>query len=318
MHGIWITWEKQRRNVSISSAIGFPLFEIIINKKRLSRYFISIYKTIEIIIKERPQILIVQNPSIVLAATTVLIKKIFGYFLVVDSHNSGIFPAEGNNDLLMLMSNLIQRFADLTIITNDEIASEVKKNGGRFFILPDRIPDIPEGLKIDKLKGRINLAFICTFSSDEPFNEVIDSAKYIPDDVYIYVTGKYQNKIDMNRVPNNVILMGFIPDDDYWSLLNSVDIVIDLTTRESCLVCGAYEGLALAKPMILSNTRITKSYFSNGAIYVDPNIESIAKGINESINCTVEMSNELVELKKRLSFQWEKLIIEFKDKYFKQ
>ena len=39
-----------------------------------------------------------------------------------------------------------------------------------------------------------------------------------------------------NKIPNNIKLMGFLNETDYWNLLRSVDGIIVLTLRENCLV----------------------------------------------------------------------------------
>ena len=57
--------------------------------------------------------------------------------------------------------------------------------------------------------------------------------------------------------------------DEYVSMLYSVDATIDLTNRENCLVCGAYESVAAGKPMILSKTQALMEYFNKGAVYVE-------------------------------------------------
>ena len=41
---IWMTWENQRRNVSLSAELGAKLFVISINANRFIRYPISIIK----------------------------------------------------------------------------------------------------------------------------------------------------------------------------------------------------------------------------------------------------------------------------------
>lgn len=62
---IWISWEKQRRSIELSKRLGCKLY--IIEKSGLFRYPYSIFKTILILIKERPDLFFVQNPSMFLA-----------------------------------------------------------------------------------------------------------------------------------------------------------------------------------------------------------------------------------------------------------
>lgn len=302
--GIWITWENQRRNKGISSALEWKLYEIILNDTRIIRYIKSLYETSCILIRERPDFVVAQNPSILLASYAVLVKYILRYKCIIDAHNSGLFPYDNKKSLFNLISKNIQKLSDLTIVTNGELAKVVQNNKGRAVILPDKIPDPPGNITRAELKGRINFAFICSFNPDEPYKEVIEAARLIPEDIYIYVTGKYIGKVDANNVPLNVKLLGYIPDDEYWSLISSVDGIVILTTRENCLVCGAYEAVSLKKPMILSNTNAIKTYFSLGSVYTEPNSRDIQDAMLSLIDNKDKLSNEVAILERKLRSDW--------------
>lgn len=115
------------------------------------------------------------------------------------------------------------------------------------------------------------------------------------------MTGKYEGKISKNTVPSNVKLLGYLDDEKYWSLLASADVIMDLTKREKCLVCGAYEGLAVGKPLILSNTKTIMDYFSKGCIYVQQNPSDIAEGIKEFIKRKEILKKQIIELRNKLN-----------------
>lgn len=302
---IWVTWERQRRNIGISSALGWKLYEIICNKQKIVRYTYSLYKTVTILIHEKPDYVAAQNPSIVLALTVVLLKYLFGYKSIIDAHNAGLFPCENKNIILNTLSKIIQSLSDWTIVTNDALAGVVDKNNGKAIVLPDKLPDPPDCSSIIELQGAKNIAFICTFSSDEPYNEVIEAAKLIPDDICIYITGKYTGKANPDDMPSNVKLLGFIPDDTYWNLISAVDGIIVLTTREDCLVCGGYEAVSLGKPMILSGTYAIMKYFHSGCVYTKPHAEDIRGAILLLIEKQVELSAEVICLEAQLRCEWE-------------
>lgn len=307
MIGTWITWETQRRNKGICSALGWPLHEITYSGPRWRRYLYCMMETLRIIREERPRVVVAQNPSIVLATLVITMKKVFGYKAVIDAHNSGIYPMEGKNRIMMLVSGLLQQFADVTIVTNDQLRALVESNGGRAVVLPDRLPEIPP-VKPYPVSGRINLAYICTYSTDEPYHELLQAARLLPEDIVIYVTGKYRGKIDERSVPNNVKLLGFISDEDFWALLSSVDFIIDLTLRENCLVCGAYEAVALEKPLVLSDTKALREYFNQGCIYVSPSKESIFYGIMKAIEQRDSLEKDILSLKSEIQDSWNKRI----------
>jgi glycosyltransferase involved in cell wall biosynthesis len=303
--GIWITWEIQRRNKGISSALGYQLYEIIYNDPTIIRYIKSLIKTLYLIVRSKPEYVVAQNPSILLSAAAVFFKNIFGYTCVIDSHNAGLFPLENKNYLLNIVSKYVQKKADFTIVTNEELVKFVNKNGGRAIALPDKLPDLPLDIKKFETSGNINLAFVCSFSSDEPYLEVIEVGKIIPDNICIYITGNYSGKIKEDDIPSNVKLLGFVPDNDYWSLLSSVEFVMVLTNRENCLVCGAYEAVSLRKPMILSNTQMIMDYFSSGCVYTKSNVTDIRNALFIAIDNQNKLKCEVVALEKQLKQNWD-------------
>lgn len=302
--GIWITWETQRRNHGISSSLGWKLYEIIHKNNRVVRYIKSLYETIQIIIREKPDFVAAQNPSILLALSVVIMKQIFNYKSIVDAHNAGISPLENKSSVLNFIARYIQSQADLTIVTNKALAATVIANKGQAIILPDKLPYPPNGMDNLKLSGKINLAYICSFGSDEPYLEVVEAARIIPSYIYIYVTGNYKGKIEQSDLPDNLKLLGFIPEKEYWDLISSVDGIIVLTKREDCLTCGAYEGVALGKPMVLSKTKAIMDYFSSGCVYAEPKPLDIKLAILQLVDTMTEFESDVVALKNDLAYRW--------------
>jgi glycosyltransferase involved in cell wall biosynthesis len=75
------------------------------------------------------------------------------------------------------------------------------------------------------------------------------------------VTGNYRKAgiVPPTDAPN-VTFTGFLADPDYVALLGRADVVIVLTSDDDLLNCGAYEALALDKPLILSDTKAIREY----------------------------------------------------------
>jgi glycosyltransferase involved in cell wall biosynthesis len=306
---IWITWENQRRNRELSAALGAKLFEfkeIDDMKNPLKKYFRGLRKTIIALMKERPDLVFCQNPSLVLSALLVSIRYVAGFKVCVDVHNAGLFPKENRSPFLGLISRYIQRMADLTLVTNVGMKSHVEKNHGRAFVLPDKIPNF--SLKnTKKLRGDFNILFICSYAEDEPYKIVFDAAKNIDSGTCIYVTGNFRKrKIDPATLNSNIILLGYISENDYVEMLNSVDATLDLTTREDCLLCGAYESVAATKPQILSDTHALRNYFSKGAIYSAHTVGGIQAAISEIKNRAARLTIETKKLKHDLQHDWDK------------
>jgi hypothetical protein len=84
-----------------------------------------------------------------------------------------------------------------------------------------------------------------------------------------------------------------------------VDGTIDLTTREDCLVCGAYESVGAVKPQILSDTRALRGYFHKGAVYAEHSVGSLRGAIGELRERAASLKEEARELKREKAAEWE-------------
>lgn len=272
---IWITWEIQRRNRTMSEMLGARLYEIVLNAPAWRRYPILAVRTIRLVLQQKPELIISQNPSLVLAALAIFLGKVLGISVVIDAHNAGLFPCEGKSRLLNKIAQWINNCACIVIVSNAELQSYIELSGGRAFVFPDPIPEI-ECYNMNKIPSEaLEIAFVCSWAEDEPYLEVIRAAKKIGNEVRIYMTGDSKGRAAPagDRLPENIQLTGFLSNESYEELLCCCDAIMVLTTRENCLVCGAYEGVAVEKPLILSNTRILKEHFNRGCVYSE-NTES--------------------------------------------
>jgi glycosyltransferase involved in cell wall biosynthesis len=208
------------------------------------------------------------------------------------------------------------KYANLTIVTNEYLENLVKKWGGKGYVLQDKIPDLNPQKKV-RLEGEINIVYISSFGEDEPIKEVIEAAKMIKPEWIIFITGNYKgikNTDFLSEVPNNIKLTGFLDEIDYQNLLFSSDLVIVLTKQEYTLTCGAYEAVALKKPLIISDTRTLRNYFNKGVVYTKNDFRSIAMSVKYAIANKRQLSSEIHVLKDELEIKWNKRFKELNKK----
>lgn len=310
---LWVTWEVQRRNRSLSSELGAKLVEIDVRHGRTLRYPISLYRTLMAILKNKPAILFVQNPSLLLAMTGIIYNKLSKRPLIIDSHNAGITPSSRIlSSVLDKLARYIIRNTPMTVVTNDALADYVKSVGGHPIVLPDPLPRLQRPDIGYPLRGKFNVVFICTWALDEPYEEVIQASEFLDNDIYIYITGNGGNKPNRFKpLPENIVLTGFLNEDDFSSLLFNADAIMDLTTRENCLVCGAYEAISTGKPLLLSDTRALRNYFDCGAIFTKNNARDIASSILYMTRNIGQLTRDAVICKRKLSERWRSLFNNF-------
>lgn len=313
---LWIAWEKHRRTVELCNHFGIDLIAYSSISNRLVKYIVYSIKSIFNLICIRPEVLIVQNPSIALSLMMCLLKPFFRYKLFIDTHNAGIIP---DNKLLQMMPWIyvyIQRSADMTIVTNKGLASLVAINNGMPFVMPDKLPDIRLPQIEARSKDKFVIVYICTFGADEPYLQLIDAAGYFSNDVIFYVTGK-KNKVPhqiIQNSPSNLIYTDFLPDDEYWKLLTSADLIIDLTNRQDCLVCGAYEAVAAEVPLVLSDTKAIREYFTIGCVFTHNSTDDIVSSIKYAIKNVHSLKRDIISLKNKMQLSWLQIAEEFRNR----
>jgi glycosyltransferase involved in cell wall biosynthesis len=283
---VWITWEIQRRNRSMSLLLGVSLYEMITSRKGFSRYVELVIRTFCLVARKNPNRVFIQNPSIVLNMFILLLKPVFRFRLIVDEHNAGIYPLEGRSRLLNFFARTIVRFADIVIVTNQSLADVCEEWGGNPVIKPDPLPtlqmsgsDDGDNKCIANSESPFTFLFICSWATDEPYEELIKSAsKLDQQDMELRITGRFPDRFKCG-VAKNVKLLGFLTEEDYVRELFTCSAVIVLTNRENCLNCGAYEAVSAGKPGVLSDKEILRSYFHQGFIFTTNNSVDIARAV---------------------------------------
>jgi len=301
---VFITWERHRRTREIAAALHVKLVEVLSRSKGMRRYPSLVIRTIAALVTDRPTHLIVQCPSIVLALLAVLLRPFIGYRLVIDLHNEAVEPFINKSSLYTKILAFLHRSADLGVVTNDPLCAIVRANGGRPFVLPDRVPEIEPAPRAER-PATAHVVFVCTFAPDEPFTEVIEAGRLLGDRVALLVTGRPPASLLASALPPNVSLTGFVPEAEYERLLREASVVVDLTAMENCLVCGAYESVALGKPLVTSDTRALRSHFRKGTVHTQHDAVSIASAIREAITRSTQLELEMDLLRPQLKGEWD-------------
>ncbi len=292
---IWITWESHRRSEELAKAFQAKYIVLDIEMFRVVRYVILSVLTFYNLLKEKPNVVFCQNPSVVLATILCVYKYLLKYILIVDRHSNFKFKSLQSKKLKWKLFHILSKYSirksDLTIVTNDNLAKIVENMNGHAFVLPDKLPQFSIKNKLEakediKGKSKYKVTFITTFSIDEPIHESIDACMHLSG-IDSYFTGNWKKMFNYSEVhsfkKDNIHFTGYIPEHDYLELLSSSNILVILTKSENLLTCGAYEALAFKKPMVLSNTNAIKSYFNFGAVYVNPDSNNIANGIQKAL-----------------------------------
>jgi hypothetical protein len=286
---VWIAWESQRRSLNLSARLGARLFLCLDEDRGWLRYPSSILKTVRELRTRKGSTVLVQNPSMVLAALACLLKKPFGYALAVDRHSNFAYLAGGRAGLKRRLSDLLSNYtlrnADVTIVTNGELAARVERAGGRAFVLPDPFPDMgpaPASPDADPSSPK-EILFVSSWAFDEPIAETVEACRRLQGEAVVRITGRPKPAYArlLREAPPNFIPTGFLSEEEYLARMAASDAVMAVTNRAATLVCGGYEGAVLGKPLILGNSQALRAYFDTGCVYTDGSAADVERSIRE-------------------------------------
>ena len=304
-----LTWEQHRRTRELCDWLGLPLHEVTFNASRLKRYAKLGVRTLRLLSQQRPKVLYVQNPSLILALLVLAARPFLGrYKVIMDAHNEAVAPFTHAYWPVIPLTRYALRAADVTIVTNAALADEVRQIGGTPHVLPDRLPTPPfTPTAPPKLEGPLRVMVVATYAADEPIAEIIEAARMLGEQYQLSITGR-ETKLPAEqraRLPANVRQTGFLQEEAYWELMRDSHIVLDLTLKPNCLVCGAYESLAVLRPMVLTGNPATVDLFGKVAVFADEHdAKSIAECLQRSRAQLAQLSESVVNERPRFEQRW--------------
>src|SRR5882724_1149808 len=287
MRPSFITWYPYcRRSDTIAAALGGPshLIHYLSFKRPLHaplKYVLQAIATWRTLARERPELVLVAVPPIFAALPVWLYARRHAARLVIDAH-TGVFEHTRWRWLLPLTRWLFRR-ADAVIVTGGHLQRVVESWGARATIIGDVPVQFGPGREPPPCDGA-RIVVVNTFSVDEPVDEVLEAARALPDTRF-FVTGdrKHARATWIASAPANVTFTGFVSETEYAGLLRAANAIVVLTTHDHTMQRGAYEAVALGKPLVTSDWGLLRETFSRGTIHVANTAGAIADGIRRAL-----------------------------------
>lgn len=306
---IWIAWEKQRRTTVLAEALCVPLHRYLFRGPYVLRLAAVLTQSFLQLCRSRPKVLIVQNPSIVLAAFACVVRSLFRMRVLVDRHSNFKLETLEARDPVYRVFHALSRYsvrrADMTIVTNEFLRELVVAWGGRALILPDKIP-VLDGSRKQDLGPGWHVLYVCSFDVDEPLGVVLAAARMLGEAAQLHISGD-RTRADQSLVaaaPDNVEFTGYLSDEDYEALLASCDVVLTLTTQDHTLQCGAYEAVAMEKPLVFADQPAMACYFYKGSVTTKVEPQEIATALTRAWTDRDRLRRESRELRQELDAAW--------------
>lgn len=265
------------------------------------KYPLQAVKTLAVLFRERPAAVHVQDPPFLCPWIVSLYCLLTGAVFVIEYHSAAFGSAW---KLGRPVQRWVARRAAANIVTNEHWAEVVGAWGGRTLVMYDAFLDLPAGEPYEVGDG-FTVAFLCTFAADEPAQAVVDAARLLPD-VRFYVTGDTRRAREVvASAPDNVTFTGFLdPNGAYLGLLRAADVAIVLTTRDHTLQLAGCEAMAVGTPLVTSHWAYLRELFGDGAVYVEHDADSIARGVEEAREHLALLRREVEQVRAHRRAEW--------------
>jgi glycosyltransferase involved in cell wall biosynthesis len=266
------------------------------------KYLVQAIDTFRILGRERPDAVFVMSPPVFAVLTVWAWCRLRRVPYIVDAHTAAFLHPRWR--YLQWLHNALCRRAATTIVTNDHLAGLLEAAGARTTI----VRDVPVEYRVTNAfqpEGAFSVAVVCSFNYDEPIAAMLTAAAQLPD-VRFYMTGNASRlqKLEAPEVPGNVVLTGFLSEEEYGSLIANASAVMTLTTRDHTMLRGAWEAVYQGTPVIVSDWPVLRDAFDRGAIHVDNSPAAIADAVRRMQADLPRYRAEAATLRERKRSRW--------------
>ena len=313
---IFIAWKAYQRRVDTFKDI-FKIRPVYIHFKweektkahKAFSYFFKICKTFWLLVREKPDLFYIQGPPTFLIYVAYIYSLMTGARYVVDAHNALIY---GSFWCRMPFVKYTLNKSIVVIVHNKFVADMAYKWGISQTILMDRPAVInrvgfPTPKILEKKSNGPIVVIPCSYDRDEPLEEMRKATTMLPD-VNFFVTW-FREKLSENYLSGfreNTKFTGFLPSEEFDSLLAHSDVIMVLTNQIGTQPSGASEALSFKKPLVVSDLKIIRDLFPVGSIYVENSAEAIANGIVEALQQKERLAMEMASFMEIKLQMWEK------------
>jgi len=246
------------------------------------RYAFLALRTLSLLGRERPRVVLAQNPPIFLPVLLVLIKPLYRFKLIIDHH--AVWSMKTLRQPLLshgiaALERFAARRADSNMSPNNSWTRELRARGATdAFTYHDFIPKPTTTTQKDHewtanpLPPHHFLVIAAHGGHPQELLEEEIAAISGLQDYLLVITGKREKlgrRIARLGPKGNVIYPGYLDDASYEALKRSADVAVSLSTEINTVPHAIHEYLALGIPTIVLKDPLLRSIFDGAIVEID-------------------------------------------------
>jgi glycosyltransferase involved in cell wall biosynthesis len=303
---VFIVWKEYQRRVEVLAPyLDLEIFYFHYSWEEKSRifkalsYFLKSIETLRCLIQKKPPLVFIQFPPTPLLYCVALYSWLIGCRYMADCH---IWTVNVHWLKWICTKKLLR---GKIIVHNDVIEQVIRSLNLKPLVVRDAIakkPLIQVGdntlLQDLSLSPKCYLIIPCSFSSDEPIQEIIEAARLLPDIMFVmtWYCEKLSSKI-RNILPSNVLLTGYLQIGDFNQLFSNAGVALVLTKQENVQLSGMQEAMAFEIPAVVSDLKTTRFLYKEYPVYVKNDPDSIANGVKYAFQNKLDLEKKMKSLR---------------------
>jgi hypothetical protein len=287
------------------------------------RYAFLALRTLSLIGRERPKVVLAQNPPIFLPVLLALTRHLYGFRLVVDHHAVWSMKTLRQPILsqgIAALERFASKQADANMSPNNNWTGELRARGATDpFTYHDFIPKPASIARKDAewthnpLPSHRFLVIAAHGGHPQEMLEEEIAAVSGLQDYLLVVTGKREKigrRIARLNPKTNVIYPGYLDDASYEALKKSADVALSLSTEVNTVPHAIHEYLADGIPTIVLKDPLLRSLFNGAIVEID---DALPETVRTALNRVTHDPAFLVELRKNRDLNYEQRSRMYKD-----
>jgi len=281
------------------------------------RYAWLALRTLSLLRRERPRVVLAQNPAIFLPLLLVLVKRFYKFRLVVDHHAVWSmktlrqpFLSQG----IAVLEAFVSKRADANMSPNNNWTRELRARGATdAFTYHDYIsqPIMTKGQGQTGEWSPFQLPphrFLVIAAHgghpQELLEEEVGAIRGL-DGYLLVITGKREklgHRIERMNLPINVIYPGYLDDTQYESLKRNADVALSLSIELNTVPHAIHEYLAFGIPTIVLKDPLLRSLFDGAIVEIQ---DARPETVGHALTRITQDSTVLNQLRENIQLNYE-------------
>jgi glycosyltransferase involved in cell wall biosynthesis len=317
--------------VEVGSLVGgrVVFLNLLFGKKLAAplRYIFLSLRTLSLLGKRRPRVILAQNPPIFLPLLLVLARRVYRFRLIVDHH--AVWSMKTLRQPLLSqgiasLERFVSKQADSNMSPNNSWTRELRARGATdAFTYHDFIP------KPTTTSSKINewatqplpphRFLVIAAHGGHPQELLEEEVRSIGglEDYLLVITGKREKlarRIAKLSPPKNVIYPGYLDDASYDRLKRNADVALSLSTELNTVPHAIHEFLAYGTPTIVLRDPLLRSLFDGAIVEIE---DARPETVRNALRRILEDSDFRRQLSENIDRNYDKRLRMYQDEVSK-